>query len=611
MKDRKAWLPYLALVATALMTLAPFFQVGFTTGDDFQYYNTARQSWAEQRHDAQVYAQGAGRFYFLVTKVFYYVPYLIDSFAYTKAVQYLSLLTCYALFAYFVYRLFKSRQIALLTLLLLIFDTVLTPNNHIPTIAYPFYFSFSLIIFTCGLLLFLNHHKRGGYWRILLSALLFFVAYLFYETYLIFAIIFCLIIVIYHWRSIGFKAIFTSAALWKLLLPYIITAVAYVGCYFGYRQYLLTLEPDRIFYDGAAFSMSDFSLKGFYDVLSRCTKAALPGQSYFENQTLLIENSPSVGGHKNNLIRVLTHAPFIVWVNAAVQVVLLWYITRDKEYKNIKTKYILTGIAISIFAAFFAHTLIGMAKKYNLEWSSWIRGYVTTFFSIFGLMLALGLLIILTIKLCKQKRARQWVRGAWCVMLVLFSVLMGYSNHIIARGWVNSQNRMELLDLIGKTEYFNSLPPDATLYTAELRNTSWQANDICKESRNLENYIDKSTGKCFNYASDIEDLRNLAPNAPLYYIHAVETKKNCELLISISAIDSILSLDSMQFSSSQTDVFYLSATKMYTVFYQAQGTWKAVPNGYEHCIDRLTELHISDSAIDPRSIVISDMAIAQ
>ena len=368
------------------------------------------------------------------------------------------------------------------------------------------------------------------------------------------------------------------------------TAIVYVGCYFGYRQYILTLYPDKTFYDGAAFSLSDFSLKGFYNVLSRCTKAGLPGQSYFENQTLLIENSPSIGGHKNNLIRVLAHAPFIVWINAAVQAVLLWYITRNKEYKNIKTKYILTGIAVSLFAAFFAHTLIGIARKYNIEWSSWIRGYVTTFFSIFGLMLALGLLIILTIKLCKQKRTRQWVRGAWCVMLVLFSVLMGYSNHLIAREWDKSQNRMRLLDLIGKTEYFNNLPQDATLYTAELHNTSWTANDICKETTDIERYINKCAGRCFNYITDPNDLKQFEQNTPLYYVHAVETKRNCELLISISPIDSILSLDSMQFSSSQSDVFYLSATKMYTVFYQSQGTWKATTNGYEHCRKRLTQL---------------------
>ena len=83
----KTLLTYLGLAVTAVLTLIPFFSVGFTTADDFQYYNTAQTSWQIWMADAKIYAESTGRFYFLVTKVFYYVPYLIDSFGYTKAVS--------------------------------------------------------------------------------------------------------------------------------------------------------------------------------------------------------------------------------------------------------------------------------------------------------------------------------------------------------------------------------------------------------------------------------------------------------------------------------------------------------------------------------------------
>ena len=58
------------MAITALLTLLPFFKVGFTTGDDFQYFITARHP-ANWINDAIAYAEGAGRFYFLITKYFY------------------------------------------------------------------------------------------------------------------------------------------------------------------------------------------------------------------------------------------------------------------------------------------------------------------------------------------------------------------------------------------------------------------------------------------------------------------------------------------------------------------------------------------------------------
>ena len=90
MKDKKQLLIYAALAATALISLLPFFKVGFTCSDDFQYFITAQhpEIWVG---DAMVYARDAGRFYFLITKFFYYIPYLIDNFAYTKAIDYISM----------------------------------------------------------------------------------------------------------------------------------------------------------------------------------------------------------------------------------------------------------------------------------------------------------------------------------------------------------------------------------------------------------------------------------------------------------------------------------------------------------------------------------------
>lgn len=609
MTKNKTLLIYLGLAATALLSLLPFFGVGFTTGDDFQYFNTARQSWKYWMNDAKIYAEGAGRFYFYITKVFYYVPYLVDSFAYTKVVQYITLLACYGMFAYLVYRLFHSRNLSLLTFLLLVFDTTLTLNNHIATIAYPFYFTFSIIIFIAALLLYLDYAERGGYWRVIVSALLFLVAYLFYETYLLFALVFGALVVLRHLRRDGVRLL-RSRDFWRETLPYVFTALVYVGCYWGYRQYLLATVATG-FYDGASFSMDSFSIDGFFKVLWRCTREAVPGRTYVENIGVIADNSLLLSGHRNILFRVLTNAPAIVWVNALLQGVLLWMLTRPEGFKRLHGNKLLAGIVISLLVAFFAHTLIGIATKYNLDWCDWMLGYVTTIYSILGLMLALALVVAASVMLCHSQWWHRAVRMAWCLLIVVFSVIIGYANHHISREWQRCQHRMDLVDMIGKSGYFSTLPDNAVLYTEELRNTSWQAYDISKESMNMEYYIDNRAGRQFNYVTDSADLATVPANRPLYYVHAIETKKACELLIAFAKLDSVRSSCRDSLHATEADVFYYSPCKKYTVFYQAAGVWKSVSYDAGSHNKKLTQTTLADSAISPNTIVVSDMVLPQ
>lgn len=608
MKDKKQLLIYAALAATALITLLPFFKLGFTCGDDFQYFITARhpEIWAG---DAMVYARNAGRFYFLITKFFYYVPYLIDSFAYTKVVQYISLLASYVMFSWFVYRLFKSKNLSLLVMLLLIFDTTITRNNHVPTIAYPFYFSFSLMLFLGAILIYLNYKEKGGYWRILLSAALFLVTYLFYETYLIFAIIFGIVILIRHWKTNGFMAMLRNRDFWREVLPYIGSAAIYLGCYFGYRQWILHIYPDKSFYDGAAFSFASFSISGFFKVLGRCTRFALPGQGFFESQTIMADNSLLIGGHRRGINMVLAHAPAIVWVNALLQTSLVWFLTRDNESLPKNNKKIIIGIVVSLIAGFFAHTLIGIAKKYNTEWCYWMQGYVTSYYAIFALMLVLALLITLSLNNIKNSKWRNTTRVIWCTAFLVFAILMGYTNHHISHEWVKTQNRLDMIDLIAKSGYFSTLPDNAVFYNDEIHNISRFSKDI-SGGEDIEEYIDLRAGRKLKYIKS-NAFAQLPNSVPIYYIHAIETKKAGELLMSFSRLDSIRSNDLGSLRAIQADVFYYSPTKQYTVFYQSADNWKKVSYEAESLKQKLTQVCITDTAINPRTIVISDMILPE
>ncbi len=137
------------------------------------------------------------------------------------------------------------------------------------------------------------------------------------------------------------------------------------------------------------------------------------------------------------------------------------------------------------------------------------------------------------------------------------------------------------------------------------------AYDICKESSDIEYYIDRRAGRRLNYVTDTASLLQVPANKPLYYLHAIETKKACELLISIAALDSVRGVDIAGFTASQAEVFYLSPCKKYTVFYQSADRWKALSFGAEKATERLTRVSLQDTAINPRTIVISDMVMPQ
>ena len=52
----KTLLPYMALLAVAVLMAIPLFDIGFNTSDDFQYYVTAQQSWDYWAMDHYYYA---------------------------------------------------------------------------------------------------------------------------------------------------------------------------------------------------------------------------------------------------------------------------------------------------------------------------------------------------------------------------------------------------------------------------------------------------------------------------------------------------------------------------------------------------------------------------
>lgn len=612
-KHRVKWLLALGLAVITVLTLIPFFGIGFATDDDFQYFITARQSWQRWLYDAKVYAIGAGRFYFLITKYFYYVPYLVDSFVYTKVVQYVLLTSCYFVFVYLVYRLFHSQRLALLTLLLIVFNTAVTPQDYfIPNINYPFYFSFSSIVFMLAVIVWLDYTEKGGYWRVVVSALLCLVAYLFYETYLLFSIVFFAAIGIRQWRLRGFGTMWRQRDFWREVLPFASAAVIYLLCYVGYRGYVRAVYPEFSFYDGARFDATRFSLGNFFRVCERCTRIALPCQTYFYNKRLISENSLLLGGHRRGLFHIFMQASVVVWINAVLQTALLWSLSGGKTLTRLSWRRIIVGGVVALGVAFFAHTLIAITPKYNIEWAEWIRGYVTSFYSLLALMLVFALAVAASLKAVRSGGWHRFIRILWCVVFFSLSMVMGYSNQHIGREWKKSRNRLVAIDKMADMGFFDTLPDNALLYTRSLHNTPGIGFGPDVSQRDMEGYINLRAGRNF-YAltdwTDIERYKAKDPDAPVFFFHAVAAQKTGDIVIAVSQIDEGSLSDTVALTTSRTDVFYLSPAKRYTVFYRAADGLCSESFDAGNTRQRLTHLELQAAGIVPTSILISNMCI--
>lgn len=601
-----------AFATVALLTLLPFFRIGLTTGDDLQYFITSHNSWKGWLYDASVYAIGAGRFYFLITKYFYYVPYLIDNFTYTKIVQYVTLATCYGAFAYLVLRMFKSQRLALLSLLLLIFNTAVTSQDHIPNISYPFYFTFSSIIFMMAVIEYINYCEKGHFWRLAVASILCFVTYLFYETYLLFSLLFFAAIVVRHFREEGYSA-FHNRKIWIEFTPFAVVILIYMFCYMGFRIYIRCAYPEATLYDGSRFDVSQFNIHNFFRVIERCTRIALPGQTYFYYKDIIDDTSLLPSGYYHGIFNIFTQASAIVWINAILQTVMLWWLTKGQSLQRLSWTKIALGIVMSISVAYGAHALIAITPKYNIEWSSWIRGYVTSFYSIMALMLSLALIVAASIKALKKQWWNRLVRGFWCIVMLCFSILIGYSNEHISREWAKSQDRLRTIDLIANAGFFDSLPDNALLYTQSLHNTPGICFGYQESFREMEDYINLRAKRNFSASAEWEKIKTQkeqAPERPVYYVHAAASQKNGDILVAIANItDSILTIpDSL--IASNADVFYYSPTKQFTLFYAANDSIQSITYYSDDVHRPLSHIKIQSDGIIPSSITVSNIPLS-
>jgi len=537
-----------------ILTLIPFFKIGVTSADDLDYY--LRGMLGNWFWDARIYAEGQGRFYYLITKPFYHLIYLSDNHYLTKTIQYSTLLLCFILFTIVVRKIFKQKEFAILIFLLLFsFLTVSKPMNFLPVITYPFIFTFSFAVVLLSILLLFIYMETTQYKYLIISSIVFFFALLFYETYLLFLLYICIFIFA---RSVSIRGIqtFTKKPFYKEIVPFISVGIIYISVYYLYRA---NLHNNDEFYVGTHFT-SHFNVGNFFNLLLSYNLSALPTFIFHNSQDILAANSLLETGHQANLWYVLVHSKLTTIINALLQCFVLIFLCRKMDYK-ISWKKIGIAAAILVFLALSVHSLIGISEKHNASaWWSSLKGYVTTLYSYFFITLFIGLLFYALIKACNKTRwLKNSIMGVVAILLFVSSILIGYSNDHLSRDWEHSRNGFKVMDKVLQRGILDDIPEDAIICSSELSSSSSvMGKYIYMQSSSVWKYfIYGKTKKSLNMYDDFQSFLNKInenPQSDIYYFAKVESSKNNNVLLILFKIDAGL------FDCNDHGDFFINAT---------------------------------------------------
>ncbi len=561
--ESKTYLWFLFFL-TILLTLFPFFKIGFTTADDFGYY--LRTLDGTVFSDAVKSAENTGRFYLYFVKPIYSIPYLVDNFYFTKIIQYSFLLWSFILFTVLIKRIFKQNEFSLLIFLLLFTFLSVTPNFHIPVIAYPFYFTFSFSIFLISLLQLLKYYETNKYKCLIVSATLFSVALLFYENFLIFLLFILGFMALKNFVEQKFRFL-KNKSFYKEILPFILVFLAYLTCYFIYKK----INNERGYYSGSSF-VQDFNIHHFLEVLINYNKASLPTKMYHEFRSIIEMYSLLQGGHRHNFWYILQNSTLITILNSIIQSFLFVSIVL-KIKSTISWKKAGMAFLILLLLTFSVHILLGLTDKYQGSdyWRN-VSGYVTTYYSYFCITTLIGFVIYACIKaFYSNKYLKNLTIGVFSVVIFGLSIMMGYTNEHLSRAWQQSQNKFNIMDKVLEKRIFDKIPKNATIYTGELNPSLYDFGlGICSYPSSWKDYVFLKTGKKLNIYTLLDDFKhNLLQDSlqHVYYISLYDTPKNQDVLLVLSKInnnsikkneeETMLSA----ITANEADVYYYSPNK--------------------------------------------------
>ena len=619
---------YISLLIIAIITFYPLFGTGIGSADDMANYTNTR--FGKEFLSSKWAAEMSGRFYYVVFGLVHNLPYEIDDQFVTKLFQVVPFCLCLFLFYRVVFILTDSKEISNLVILLFFVVAQFSPHTSL-FFTYPFYFTFSFSLILSSYLL-LYHFQKTKKWRYLIfSAFLFGFGLLFYEVFILF-FGFAALSIIYNNFCEGKRGF---RLIWQMILqmlPFVLVVIGYGLAYILYGHY----HPST--YGGTTMSGGEVTFNSFFKVLWNLSYSAFPLTEYDSDlkQDFFRYKSELVDGYRNVVPYLFYHAR-VEWIVKSILVFILSYYTLIRIPK-IPYVALLIGILISLLIIFIPHVPLALTEKYTFfAINGGMRGYVTTFFSLFGVILFLAMLNSLLLNFTNTFTLFR--HGSALVIsagLVMCAFLTDFSNYYVARDVQQANLRLRTVDEMIKSDAFKNIPPYSNIYSSMLwNNTNYMAGGITEQGFQWTYYILCKSGINHPMFRDEKEFLKITKNSALpgYRIIYHQALKSDNTLLILAQLAIPGANDTMvSHVSDKVLVVYYSKCKYFSVSFKRLdvGATEKSRIKINHINDEIdqgnyvefniynTKLYqpatiftIETPAIDLRSIRISDLVSSE
>ena len=573
---------FLAFILVTLITFFPLFFTGFATADDFHYYLVTRRG--QISAETTLFSQVSGRFYFYIVKPFYHIPYIFDNMAWVKVFQLVPILVCFLLFAKIVAVVTKSKETAWFFLLLFLLTMQISQHTSL-FVAYPIYFSFSFALLLVAFLLLLRFYEQKKYRLIILASLFFGVGLLFYETYIFFLLFAAMAIVFYNLKEKSLDRQTIKDSLIQFM-PFLVVGIIYLATYFLYRVY----HPSQ--YAGTSFGTKDITVGSFFLVLWHLAYSSFPLTVYQSTHTLFWDKSELISGYSPVLLKLMVNA-HVEWLVKGLLVAVCGY-KLLMVVPTARFRGILPGVVVAVLLIFVPHIPLALTEKYTAYAAhGGMLGYVTTFFSFFGTLFLMTLVLGYLMNLLNFSRV---VKRLVTVVLVfgffICSVLTDFSNYSIAKDIRSANLRFYAMDELLKTDEFKSMPFGSPCYGKDLwDNPSYSARGITEQSFNWFEYFDAKNGVTFPVGREDANFLDYSKKIHLapYFFTVRQAEKSEDVTLVMGRMAPVQPQDTAvnNFADLATVVYY-SSYKIFTLSFKVRSDTAiaGVPIKINHIADK-------------------------
>lgn len=541
-----------AIIAVLLLvSLLPLTKISFITGDDIEYYITSDPAyWVDS---ARVYAESTGRFYFLLVKWIYAVPYLVNSNLYYYTMFIVPVITVFILFFWLIKRATNNSSIALLVALFSC-ATFSIFGEYSAMTSYPLYFTLSLISLFSSLHLLISYFKTSKYYFIIASASLFLITIVFYECYVFYSLLIFILIV---WRAESLVITRKEKVLKivKEVFPYIISVSIYLTIYVIYY----TIHTSG--YDGNKVA-SNLLLSKMLETLGALSLYSFPLLTFVKYNSFLQDHVMIINHSDNYFINIISQVESYTYLKGLI--ISIFWIVISQYIPNIyKKKKLLYVMLISILFIILPHLPLAITEKYTMYAPT---TYITTSFAFFAVIIFLVTLYLLLLTTSSKQWIKRTVIATSSIIIFLITIMTQHINERVSDDMKYSNYRFDLMTNIFTKE---NIKDSASVFVAPLHETtSYSGWGVTRQSNPFRSYIKKQTGVSIHQYLDYERFYNTFKNSDeiVYLTYFSQAAKTGDaILILAPCKGKELSIDYCNNLSDSMLVGYLSVYKNFSI----------------------------------------------